>query len=107
VHITAYPILDDLVDEDILVLRCLNPTGKFGQAGGLPGPKPPLACDDAVDVLFLVVADGDGLEDTKLPYRAIQLLLRGRIVVAAWLIRIRLNFLDGDQKGASKPPTGV
>lgn len=74
-EIGALPVLDDLVEKDILFAGRLHPTGNLGKARGDCCMEATFAADDLIGVLAIEEANADRLKDAELPDRFRQLLL--------------------------------
>ncbi len=105
VHVEPLPVLDDLMEEDVLLLRLLYPAGNLRKLCFARGVVAPFPGDDLVDTIRFDEADGDRLEDAESLDRIIEFLLGLRIEPASRLVRIGANMVAGDGEGTAEAAT--
>jgi hypothetical protein len=64
-HVGPLPVLDDLMQKDVAIIRRLNPAGDFAESRFRCRMETPLAGDDPVHVFSFDVADGDRLQQAE------------------------------------------
>ena len=107
VHVEPLPVLDDLVQQDLVLLRRLHPAGDFGKSRFARGMVAALAGDNPVNVLRLDVADGNGLEDAEPLHRRVEFLLGLGVEAATGLIGVGADAVAGNGKCPAQPPAAV
>ena len=102
VHVEPLPVLDDLMQEHVLLLRLLHPAGNLGKLRFARGMVAAFPGDDLVDAIRLDEADGDRLEDAEPLHRIVEFLLGLGIEPASRLVGIGADAVAGDGEGTAE-----
>ncbi len=106
-HVESLPVLDDLVDEYVLFLGCLNPAGDFSEAGFFGGRVAALAGDDLVEIVGFKKAYGDGLENAVLIDRGDEFALRSSVQLLSRLRRVGADTVDLNGKRTAETTAAI
>jgi hypothetical protein len=105
VHVEPLPVLDDLMEKNILLLGLLYPAGDFRELRFARGVVTAFSGDHLVDAVRFDVADADGLEDAEPSDGISQFLLRVGVETASRLVGVGADALAGDGKCAAQTVT--
>ena len=103
------PVLDDLMEKDILFTWRLNPARDFGKAGGDGRMVTSFAADDLVNVLRVKEADGNGLENAEPAngFRELLLSFGGEVFARLGRVGPDTGQLDEERTGKASAALAV
>jgi hypothetical protein len=107
VHVDPLPVLDNLVQQDFLFPRRLDPTGDFRKSRPASREIASFTGDDLIDILGLDIPDRDRLQDAVSFHGSHQLGLGSLFQPLSGLRRIRPDARSFDEIGAAEPSSAL